>query len=76
MHNSVVNDINVSFEVCEQSEVFPLMTDECDKKHNNLVSMSYEDDQQCFQISEDREIKDCHSGFSCYFMKTITIWEK
>ena len=30
--------------------------------------MSYEDDQQCFQISEDQGIKDCHSGFSCFKM--------
>ena len=40
--------------------------------HNldSLISMSYEDDQQCFQVSEDQ---DCHSDFSCfscYFKKT------
>jgi len=29
------------------------MNNECDKKHENMVAMSYEDDQQCIQISED-----------------------
>lgn len=36
--------------------------------NDNLIAMSYEDDRQCFQISEDRGIKDCHSGFSCFEM--------
>ena len=72
----MVNDRSVSFEFQEPSEVFPCMTDECDKKHDNLIAMSYEDDQQCFQISEDQAIEDCHSSFSCfscYFKKTITV---
>ena len=42
------------------------MTDECDKKHNNLVAMSYEDDQQCIQIAEDQGIEDCDSDFSSH----------
>ena len=35
--------------------------------HNldSLIAMSYEDDQQCFQVSEDQ---DCHSNFSCFEM--------
>ena len=32
---------------------------------DNLIAMPYEDDQQCFQISEDQ---DCHSDFSCFKM--------
>jgi len=32
---------------------------------DNLIAMSYEDDQQCFKISEDQ---DCHSDFSCFKM--------
>ena len=66
LDNSAVNDINVSFEVYEQSEVFPLMINECDEKHDNLVAMSYEYDQQCIQIAEDRSIEDCHSYFSSH----------
>ena len=62
----VVNDRNVSSEFHEQFEVFPLMIDECDKKHENLVAMLYEDDQQCIQIAEDRGIEDCHSDFSSH----------
>ena len=52
----MVDDRNVSFGFQEQTEVFPLMTDECDNEHDNLVSMSYEDDQQCIQITEDQGI--------------------
>jgi len=35
--------------------------------HNldSLIAMSYEDDQQCFQVSEDQ---DCHSDFLCFEM--------
>jgi len=35
--------------------------------HNfdSLIAMSYEDDQQCFQVSEDQ---DCHSDFPCFEM--------
>jgi len=36
--------------------------------NDNFNSMSYEDDQQCFQISEDQGNEDCHSGFSCFEM--------
>jgi len=35
---------------------------------DNFIAMSYEDDQQCFQILEDHGIEDCHSGFSCLEM--------
>jgi len=35
---------------------------------DSMIAMSYEDDQQCFQILEDQGIKDCHSGFSCLEM--------
>ena len=69
----MVNDRSVSFEFQELSELFPRMTDEC---NDNLIAMSYEDDQRCFQISEDQGIEDCHSGFSCfscYFKKTIIV---
>jgi len=62
----VVNDRSVSFEFQELSVVFPRMNDECDKKHDNLVSMSYEDDQQCIQISKDQGIEDYHSNFSSH----------
>lgn len=62
----VVNDRSVSFEFQELSEVFPRMTDECDKKHDNLVAMSYEDDQKCIQIAEDQGIEDCHLDFSSH----------
>ena len=51
----MINDRNVRFEFQERSEVFFLMTDECDKKHDILVGMSYEDDQQCIKIAEDQE---------------------
>ena len=66
MDNSALNDRNVSFEVYEQSEFFPLMTDEFDEKHDNLVAMSYEYDQQFIQIAEDQGIEDCHSYFSSH----------
>lgn len=36
--------------------------------NDNLVAMSYEDDQQCFQISEDQGDKDSQSGSSCLEM--------
>ena len=36
--------------------------------NDNLIAMSYEDDQQCFQISKDQGNEDCHSGFSCFEM--------
>ena len=42
------------------------MTDECDEKHENLVAMSYENDQQRIQIAEDQGIEDCHSDFSSH----------
>ena len=57
---------NVSFRFQEQSEVSPLMTYECDSKHDNLVAMSYEDDQQYIQIVEDQRIEDYHSDFSSH----------
>ena len=41
LDNSMVNDRSVSFEFQGLSEVFPHMTNECDKKHENLVAMSY-----------------------------------
>jgi len=69
--NSLVNDRSVSFEFQEIYEVFPHMTDECDKKHDNLVAMSYEDDQQCIQILEEQGIEDCHS----YFFSHISCFE-
>lgn len=62
----VVDDRNVSFGFQEQSKVFPLMTDECDEKHDNLVAMSYEYYQQYIQIVEDHSIEDCHSDFSSH----------
>ena len=62
----MVNDRNVSFEFHEQTEVFHLMIDECDKKHENLVSISYEHYQRCIQIAEDQRIEDCHSDFSSH----------
>ena len=43
------------------------MTDECDEKHDNLVAMSYEDDQQCIQFTEDQGIEDYHSDFYSHF---------
>ena len=39
LDNSMVNDRSVSFQFQELSEVFPRMTDECDKKHDNLIAM-------------------------------------
>ena len=66
MDDSAINDRNVSFEVYEQSEFFPLITNACDEKHDNLVAMSYEDDQKYIQIVEDQGIKDCHSYFSSH----------
>ena len=66
LDDSEVNDRNVSFEFHEQSKVFPLMIDECDKKDENLATMSYEYDQQCIQIAEDQGIGDCHSNFSSH----------
>ena len=42
LDESVVDDRNFSFGFQEQSEVFHLMAVECDKKHDNLVAMSYE----------------------------------
>jgi len=62
----VVNDRSVSFEFQELYKVFPRITNECDKKHDNLVVISYEDDQQCIHITEDRGIEDCHSNFSSH----------
>ena len=55
LDESVVDDRNVSFGFQEKSKVFPLMIDECDKKHDNLVAMSYEDDQQYIQICRGPE---------------------
>jgi len=42
---------------------------------DNLIAMSYEYDQQCFQISEDQGIEDCHSSFLCFlcYIKKIII---
>ena len=54
----MVDDRNVSFGIQEPYEVSSLMIDECDKKHDNLVAMSYEDDQQY--------MKNCHSDSSSY----------
>ena len=70
LDESVVDDRNFNFGFQEQSKVFPLMIDECDKKHDNMVAISYEDDQQYIQIVEDQSIEDCHSDFfshvSCF----------
>ena len=50
----MVNYRNVIFEFQEQSEFFPLMTDECDKKNDNLVAMSYEDDFELENIEQEQ----------------------
>lgn len=55
LDNLVVNDRSVSFEFQELSEVFPRMTDECDKKHDNLVSMSYEGQEGVSEASSTFE---------------------
>ena len=53
----------------KQDEIFVQVSENSSFNHNldSLIAMSYEDDQQCFQVSEDQ---DCHSDFSCYFKKT------
>ena len=56
----------------KQDEIFVQVSEKysCDNsvENDNLVAMSYEDDLQCFQISEDQRIEDCHLGFSCFEM--------
>ena len=63
----MVNDRSVNFEFQELSEVFLRMADEY------LIAMPYEYEQQCFQITEDQGIEDCHSCFSCYFKNTTIV---
>jgi len=51
----------------KQDEIFVQVSEKSSFNHNldSLIAMSYEDDQQCFQVLEDR---DCHSDFSCFEM--------
>jgi len=36
--------------------------------NDNLIAMSYENNQQCFQISQYQGIEDYQSNFSCFEM--------
>ena len=49
----------------QQDEIFVQVSENSSFNHNldSLIAMSYEDDQQCFHVSEDQ---DCHSDFSCF----------
>ena len=74
-HEEVIQSVHE-----KQDEIFVQVSEKSSFNNSvitdNLIAMSYEDDQQCFQISEDQGIKDCHSAFyvlKCYFMKTITV---
>ena len=62
----MVDDRNDSVGSQEPSEVSSLMIDEYDEKHDNLVVISYEDDQQHIHITEDQSVQDCHSDSSSY----------
>ena len=56
LDETVVDDRNYSVGSQEPSEVSSLMTDEYDEKHDNMVVISYEDDQQYIQITEDQSV--------------------
>ena len=50
----------------ESYEVSFLMIDECNKKHDNLAIILYEDDLQYIQTTEDQNIQHCLSDYSSY----------
>ncbi|MCY6524817.1 hypothetical protein, partial [Actinobacillus pleuropneumoniae] len=67
LHGQVIQSIHE-----KQEEIFVQVSEKYSFNNSvindNLISMSYEDDQQFFQILEDQGIKDYHSGFSCFKM--------
>ena len=69
LDESLVDDRNVIFEYQESSEVSFLMIEECNE---NLAVISYEDDLQYIQTTEDQTIQgslsDSSSYVSCFEM--------
>ena len=62
----MVDDRNDSVGSQEPSEVSSLMIDEYNEKNDNLAIISYEDNQQYIQSTEDQSVQDCHSNSSSY----------